>query len=182
MYDDMWVDPDDDPRETDAGSDERSLMLDYLRYYRLTLEMKCADLDAEQLARRSTPPSTMSLLGLVRHLADGERHFRRVMANEDTPWLYRTENDRDRAWSGAIADEAVAADALGQWRTEMQRSDEFVAGVESLDTRNAGVSDFGAHGDDLTLRDALVAQIAEYARHSGHADLLRERIDGRVGQ
>ena len=65
----MWVDPDDGPRETDAeADDERGILLDYLGRYRLTLQMKCADLNAEQLARRSVPPSTMSLLGLVRHL------------------------------------------------------------------------------------------------------------------
>jgi Protein of unknown function (DUF664) len=64
VYPDMWIDPDDDPRETDVETvDERSTLLDYLRYYRLTMEMKCAGLDAEQLARRSVPPSTMSLLG-----------------------------------------------------------------------------------------------------------------------
>ncbi|WP_269476392.1 mycothiol transferase [Phytohabitans suffuscus] len=72
VYGDMWVDPDDDPRETDVESvDERGVLLDYLRHYRLTLEMKCAGLDAGQLAQRSVPPSTMSLLGLVRHLAEG---------------------------------------------------------------------------------------------------------------
>jgi uncharacterized protein DUF664 len=78
VFADMWVDPDDDPRETDVDpGDERAVLLDYLRYYRLTIEMKCADLDAEQLARRSVPPSTMSLLGLVRHLSEDERHMRR---------------------------------------------------------------------------------------------------------
>ena len=78
VYRDMWVDPDDDPRETGVEAvDERGILFDYLGWYRLTLQMKCADLNAEQLARRSVPPSTMSLLGLVRHLAEGERHFRR---------------------------------------------------------------------------------------------------------
>src|SRR5579862_4802410 len=73
----MWTDVADDPRFA-AGADlegERATLLDYLRAYRLTIEMKCADLDAAQLARRSVPPSTMSLLGLVRHLADVERHW-----------------------------------------------------------------------------------------------------------
>ena len=179
----MWVDPDDDPRETDVETgDERSTLLEYLRYYRLTMEMKCADLDAEQLARRSVPPSTMSLLGLVRHLAEGERHFRRVMAGEDAPKLYCTDEDSDGDWNGAIADPAVVDDAWRQWRAEVELTDRFVAGVADLSTRNAGISDLGPDGADLQLRDALVAQIAEYARHCGHADLLRERIDGRVGQ
>jgi hypothetical protein len=183
IYLDMWIDPDDDPRETDVETvDERDMLLGYLRYYRLTMEMKCADLNAEQLARRSVPPSTMSLLGLVRHLAEGERHFRRVMAGEDAPKLYCTDEDRDGDWNGAIADLAVVDDAWRQWRAEMQLTDQFVASVADLGTRNAGVSDLGPNGADVQLRDMLLAQIVEYARHSGHADLLRERIDGRVGQ
>ena len=183
IYLDMWIDPDDDPRETDVETvDERDILLEYLRYYRLTIEMKCADLNAEQLARRSVPPSTMSLLGLVRHLAEGERHFRRVMAGEDAPKLYCTDEDRDGDWNGAIADPAVVDDAWRQWRAEMQLADQFVASVADLGTRNAGVSDLGPNGADVQLRDMLLAQIVEYARHSGHADLLRERIDGRVGQ
>ncbi|MDV3223079.1 DinB family protein [Intrasporangium sp.] len=183
VYRDMWVDPDDDPREAaDEAVDERGILLGYLNHYRLTLEMKCADLDAEQLARRSVPPSTMSLLGLVRHLAEGERHVRRVMAGEDAPKLYCTEEDRDGDWNGAVADPAVVEDAWRQWRTEVELTDEFVAGVADLGTMNAGASDLGPDGADLQLRDMLVAQIAEYARHCGHADLLRERIDGRVGQ
>ncbi|UYM05104.1 DinB family protein [Solicola gregarius] len=183
VYGDMWVDPDDDPRESDLGAaDERSILLDYLRSYRLTLEMKCAGLDAEQLARRSVPPSTMSLLGLVRHLAEEERHLRRVMAGDDAPKLYRTDDDRDGDWNGAVADPAIVEDAWRQWRTEVDLADEVVAGIADLSAQNAGVSDLGADGGDLQLRDILVAQIAEYARHCGHADLLRERIDGRVGQ
>jgi len=183
VYADMWVDPDDDPREADAGAvDERGILLDYLHHYRLTLEMKCEGLSAEQFARRSVPPSTMSLLGLVRHLAEEERHLRRVMAGEDKPKLYCTEEDRDGDWNGATDDPEVVEDAWRQWRAEMELTDQYVAGVSDLGAMNAGVSDLGPDGADLQLRDILVAQIAEYARHCGHADLLRERIDGRVGQ
>lgn len=183
IFADMWVDPDDDPREAVAGAlDERGMLLDYVRHYRLTLEMKCVGLSDEQLARRSVPPSTMSLLGLVRHLAEEERHLRRVMAGEDTPKLYCTDEDRDGDWNGATGHPAVVEDAWRQWRVEMELTDHYVAGVSDLDTPNAGVSDLGPEGADLQLRDILVAQIAEYARHCGHADLLRERIDGRVGQ
>lgn len=183
VFPDMWTDPDDDPRETDAPtSDERSMLLEYLRYYRLTLEMKCGGLDPEQIARRSAPPSTMSLLGLVRHLADGERHLRRVMAGEDAPDLYRTEEDRDAEWNGAVADPAVVEDTWRTWHAEMDATDRYLDSVPDLGTWNAGASDFGPEGADLQLRDALVGQIVEYARHCGHADILRERIDGRVGQ
>ncbi|MGI5369112.1 DinB family protein [Streptomyces iakyrus] len=184
VYPDMWVDPDDDPRETDTQPvDERGILLDYLRNYRLTFEMKCAGLDAEQMARRSCPPSTMSLLGLVRHLTEDERHIRRVMAGEDAPKLYRTEEDRDGDFNGAVGDPAVVEEAWRQWRAECERTDRWLAGVTDLSTRNTGFSDYGPEpGGQVQLRDILVAQIAEYARHCGHADLLRERIDGRVGQ
>jgi hypothetical protein len=184
VYPDMWVDPDDDPRETEVEIvDERGALLESLRHYRLTLEMKCAGLDAEQMARRSAPPSTMSLLGLVRHLTEEERHFRRVMAGEDAPKLYRTEEDRDGDFNGAVADPAVVEEAWQRWRTEVELNERYLAGVSDLATRNAGYSDFGPEpGGQLQLRDVLVAQIGEYARHCGHADLLRELIDGRVGQ
>jgi hypothetical protein len=190
VYPDMWMDPDDDPREADDPRqadveivDERSTLLDYLRNYRLTMELKCAGLDAGQMAARSVPPSTMSLLGLVRHMAEEERHFRRVMAGEDAPKLYRTDEDRDGDWNGAVADPAVVEDAWRQWRAEVELTDRFIAGVGDLGARNAGFSDLGPEpGGDVQFRDILVAQIAEYARHCGHADLLRERIDGRVGQ
>ncbi|GAA2614067.1 DinB family protein [Streptomyces roseoviolaceus] len=188
IYPDMWIDPDDDPRETEVdldvdAVDELGTLRENLRYYRLTLEMKCAGLDAEQMALRSVPPSTMSLLGLVRHMAEGERHFRRVMAGEDAPKLYRTDEDRDGDWNGAVADPEVVDDAWRQWRVEVERTDRYLAGVDDLTTLNAGFSDLGPEpGGQHQLRDVLVAQIAEYARHCGHADLLRELIDGRVGQ
>lgn len=183
VFPDMWTDPDDDPRETDTPlTDERAMLLEYLRYYRLTLEMKCAGLDAEQLARRSAPPSTMSLLGLVRHLTDGERHIRRVLAGEDAPPLYRTADDRDGDWNGAVADKAVADDAWRQWHDEMAATDRYLDGVTDLAAWNTGASDLGPDGADLQLRDGIMAHIVEYARHCGHADILRERVDGRVGQ
>ena len=175
IHPDMWVDPGDDPREAGVETDdERTTVLDYLRRYRLTLELKCADLDAEQLARRSVPPSTMSLLGLVRHLAEVERHwFRREMAGQDAPRRYRSEQDRDGDWNGAVPDPAVVDEAWRAWRDEVAFAEQFVAGHADLGVR--GVS-------GVPLRDVLVHMIEEYARHCGHADLLRERIDGRVGQ
>lgn len=173
---DMWVDDDEDPRERDAleAVDERSTVLDYLRRYRLTLELKCADLDAEQLARRSVPPSTMSLLGLVRHMAKVERNwFRWVMSRQDVPKLYCTDEDPDGDWNGAVADPAVVDEAWRSWRDEVAFAERYVAETVDLGTLGAR---------DIPLRDVLVHMIEEYARHCGHADLLRERIDGRVGQ
>ncbi|EFL33069.1 conserved hypothetical protein [Streptomyces viridochromogenes DSM 40736] len=184
VHPDMWVDPGDDPRETDVEVvDERGALLDCLRHFRLTLEMKCAGLDAGQMAQRSVPPSTMSLLGLVRHLTEEERRFRRVMAGEDAPKLYRTDEDRDGDWNGAVADQAVVDEAWRQWRTEVERTDRYLDGATDLAATNTGFSELGPEpGGRLQLRDVLLAQIAEYARHCGHADLLRERVDGRVGQ
>jgi uncharacterized damage-inducible protein DinB len=169
------VDPDDDPRErVDSGTDERAVLLDYLRRYRLTLEMKCAGLDAGQLARRSVPPSTMSLLGLVRHLAEVERGwFRRDLAGQQAPPLFRSRTDPDGDWTGAVPDPAVVDEAWRAWRDEVAFAEELAAGTADLGT--AGRS-------GRSLRDLLVHMIEEYARHCGHADLLRERIDGRVGQ
>jgi uncharacterized damage-inducible protein DinB len=171
----MWVDPDDDRRETGVATiDERSTLLEFLRRYRLTLEMKCVDLDAGQLARRSVPPSTMSLLGLVRHMAEVERYwFRRVMAGQDAPKLYCSDLDRDGDWNGAVSDAAVVDEAWRVWRAEVAFAEQFVADS----------ADLGALGTTgVPLREVLVHMIEEYARHCGHADLLRERIDGRVGQ
>jgi uncharacterized damage-inducible protein DinB len=180
---DMWMDMAQDPRFADfvAGHQpegERATLLDYLRTYRLTLEMKCADLDAAQLARRSVPPSTMSLLGLVRHLADVERNwFRRVMARADAPPLYWSEDVPEGNWLGAVADPAVVDDAWRAWREEIAFAEKFVA-----DSPDLGIKGVMQDGTSVALREVLVHMIEEYARHCGHADLLRERIDGRVGQ
>jgi uncharacterized damage-inducible protein DinB len=176
----MWMDMAQDPRFA-AGAElvgERATLLDYLRAYRLTLEMKCADLDAAQLARRSVSPSTMSLLGLVRHMADVERNwFRRVMAQADAPPLYWSEDVPDADWLGAVADPAVADDAWRVWREEVAFAEKFVA-----DSPDLGIKGIMRDGTSIALREVLVHMIEEYARHCGHADLLRERIDGRVGQ
>jgi uncharacterized damage-inducible protein DinB len=175
----MWVDPDDDPRETDIElRDERATLIEYLRVYRLTLEMKCADLDADQLACRSVPPSTMSLLGLLRHMAEVERTwFRRVVAGEKVSRLYATDEDRDADWNGAVADPTVVADAWSAWRGEVAFAEDFVAATSDL-----GTVGHRKGGAGPQLRGVLIHMIEEYARHCGHADLLRERIDGRVGQ
>lgn len=178
-YPDMWLDPEDDPRETGAQpTGEKAVLLDYLRRYRLTFEMKCADLDAEQLARRSVPPSTMSLLGLVRHLTRVEHHwFRRVLQGQDVPRLYRTDADPDLDFDGAVADPAVVDDAWVSWRDEVSAADEWLASLGSLDEQVPVGDD-----DAVEVRDILVHMVEEYARHVGHADLLRECIDGRTGQ
>jgi uncharacterized damage-inducible protein DinB len=176
----MWMDAAQDPRLA-AGAEpegERATLLDYLRSYRLTMELKCADLDPAQLARRSVPPSTMSLLGLIRHMADVERHwFRRVMAQAPAPPLYWSDEAPEGDWLGAVSDPAVVDQAWRDWRDEVAFAERFVAGSPDF-----GLTGVNGDGSTVELRSVLVHMIEEYARHCGHADLLRERIDGRVGQ
>ncbi len=172
----MFVPPEEDSRFDGPCADERSVLANQLRNHRLTLELKCGGLDAEQLAQRSVPPSTLSLLGLVRHVAERERHwFRRTMAGKDVSRIWPT-SGVDGALDGAVADPAMVEQAWTAWRREIVFAERFVAEAPSLDVR-------GHRGDRMVLlRELLVDAIGEYARHVGHADLLRERIDGRVGR
>ncbi len=176
---------DDDPREHRSRlGDEPTTLAESLRCLRLTLEMKCAGLDAQAMARRAVEPSTMSLLGLVRHLAEVERlTFRGMMAGQDVPRLYCSETDRDGDFDGAVPDARVVAQAWDAWRAEVDFATEFVAGAPSLDlTGDDPLNQHGSGGGAMSLREVLVGMIEEYARHMGHVDLLRERIDGRLGQ
>ena len=180
----MFLDLDDDPRENAPPlTDERTALTEFLRSVRLTLEMKCSGLDADALARRSVEPSTMSLLGLVRHLAEMERHaFRQVMAGRHTPRLYCSDTDRDGDFDGAVPDPEVVAAAWIAWRAEVDFAERFVADAPSLDITAEHRSGLGSGDGPISLREVLLQMIHEYARHLGHADLLRERIDGRIGQ
>ena len=173
----MFLQPDADPREDGPRlGDERTTLSEYLRCQRLTLELKLEGLDAEQLARRAVEPSTMSLLGLLRHLTDVERGwFRTRFAGHDVPRRYQTPDHPDGDFDGAVADPAVVAEAWAAWREEVAFSEAFTT-----------ANDLGFLGHDwagrpISLRELLVHMIEEYARHNGHADLLRERVDGRRG-
>ena len=172
---DMFVDPDADPRaDPPARADEQTTLTAFLRWQRDTLELKCSGLDAADLARRSVDPSTLSLLGLVRHMAEVERSwFRRVMAGQEAPPYFYSDADPDGDFDGATPDPAVVAQAWEVWRAEVAFAERFVAEAPNLDLT-------GPEGE--VLREVLVHMIEEYARHNGHADFLRERIDGRVGQ
>jgi uncharacterized damage-inducible protein DinB len=175
----MWVEPEDDPRETgETPRGEKGLLAAYLDHYRMTFEMKCEGLDAEQLARRSVPPSTMSLLGLVRHLASVEHTwFRRfIEGQQELPRLYKSPDERDLDFNGAVGDDAVVADAWETWRAEVAHAREVYDGIDDLGAL------VGPEGNQGEVREIVVHMIEEYARHCGHADLLRECIDGRTGQ
>ena len=174
VYPDMWTDPDQDPRNSDGASPDGELgtLQDYLTSYRLTLLMKCEGLDPEQLACRSVPPSTLSLLGLVRHLAQVERDWRNWILPEDpAPKLYGT---HDAAFDGAVAEQAVVDASFADLKREQEATDAVLADHPDLGQRTGE--------DRIAIRELWVHAIEEYARHCGHADLIRECVDGRVGQ
>ena len=186
-WQDMFASSEVDPRGIGGvfvhHGDERTVLAGYLHDYRLTLELKCAGLDAEAMARRSVEPSDLSLLGLVRHLSDAERYwFRQVIAGEDAPARYRAGagDDHDRAFSEAVGDDDAVARAWQDWREEVAFAERVVAEAGDLDVTKPYVGR-GGHRGNVSLREVLVHMIEEYARHIGHADLIRERIDGRVG-
>ncbi|MEV6752542.1 DinB family protein [Streptomyces sp. NPDC051214] len=173
----LFVDEERDGRLAGPTTgDERRMLVEVLAAQRTTLELKCAGLEAE-LALRSVEPSTLSLLGLVRHLADVERRwFRRVLAGQEAPPLFGSDENPDQDFDGAVPDPAVVAAAWEAWRAEVAFADRLVAEAPDLDIEG----DDGWRGT-VSLRWVLLHMVEEYARHNGHADLLRERIDGAIG-
>lgn len=176
-YDGMWLPADEDPRvQADQPRGERGCLDGYLDHYRLTLALKCQGLSPAQLGSKAVPPSNISLLGLVRHMSRVEHHWaRRVIEGRDSlDRLFPAENeDAGFALPEAIDEEAVA-EAFELWRAEIAHARTAYAAVslDDLVTRN---------GEQLEVRDVVVHMIEEYARHCGHADLVREAIDGRAG-
>ena len=179
---DMFIEPEQDPRtEPPTAGSERDTLTGFLGWYRGTLELKCSGLDAEDLARRPIGPSSLSLLGLVRHMADVERSwFRRIMAGLDAPPLFYSREDRDGDFDNVRPDPALVAEAWQAWRAETAFADQFIAAAPSMDLLAERMTSDGR--DRMSLRWVLNHMIEEYARHVGHADLIRELIDGAVGQ
>jgi hypothetical protein len=174
----LFVAPEEDPRTPSTSVGERATLIDFITGCRQTLELKCRGLNAEQMAMRTVPPSNISLLGLVRHMADVERYwFRQVLSGEDAPRRYRTTDDRDADFKGASADSVVVDDAWRAWHEEVTYAEQCVAAFEDLGT----AVPLPDEEEEIAVREVLMHMIEEYARHCGHADLLRERIDGRVG-
>ncbi|WP_348533315.1 DinB family protein [Kitasatospora sp. MAA4] len=156
-------------------TDERSSLVAFLEYQRQTLAMKCVGLTTEQLRERAVPPSSMSLLGLVRHLADVElTWFRYVMNGEEVRGHWARRPDGELAQFDV--DEANPDEAFKAWEEACARAREIVDAAESLDL----VGYFKE--ERFSLRYVLTHMIEEYARHNGHADLLRECIDGATGE
>ncbi|GAA3782507.1 DinB family protein [Streptomyces phyllanthi] len=153
--------------------DERPMLESWLAFHRATLELKCQGLDDAQLRSASAAPSQVTLLGLVQHLAEVERNwFQRALAGHDVPALFGP--------SGFELDAGRGLDeALSTWRREVARGEELCAG-RSLD--DTGVIRGGPmDGIEVSLRWILIHMIEEYARHNGHADIVREHIDGATG-
>lgn len=155
--------------------DERATLTSVLQWQRDTLMMKCSGLTPEQLRRKAVPPSGLSLLGLVRHLADVERSwFRNVLNGEAAPRYFPLNAAGERA--DFLAEDADPAESFGIWEDACARSRAIVEAAESLDVT-------GYYEDQsFSLHYILTHMIEEYARHNGHADLLREVIDGSTGE
>lgn len=159
------------PTSKASGDDERSVLLGYLAYHRAVLARKLDGLTDAQARRAAITPSRLTLLGLVRHMTDVERWwFRRVLIADDVPPLF----DDQEEWD--VPPDATVADALAAYWDEIAVIDRHLA-TASMDDVSTGNPDGGRH----TLRRTIVHMIEEYARHCGHADLLREVIDGNTG-
>ena len=167
----VWTAPDITRVDEEFAADERTTLDGLLDYNRATLLHKCAGLTGEQLARQSVPPSNLSLLGLIRHMTEVERGwFRRRFAGTELPFVYVRQDNQDVDFDEAAAEHAEENyDALVQ---EQSLARAAVAGASLDDTITH--AKYGA----MSLRWIYQHMISEYAQHNGHADLLRECVDG----
>jgi hypothetical protein len=155
--------------------DERSMLESWLDFHRATLELKCAGLDDRQVRQASAEPSALTLLGLVQHLAEVERNwFQRAFGDAGLPPVFEEETGYRLSPGRGLAE------ALEVWRREIARGRERCAG-RPLDEVGRIVGGGPMDGLEVSLRWVYVHMIEEYARHNGHADILRERIDGVTG-
>ncbi|MFC9125259.1 DinB family protein [Streptomyces sp. NPDC057099] len=160
---------------TDAA--ERAMLEGWLDYHRNTLAWKCEGLSDEQLRKASVEPSELSLMGLVRHMAEVERGwFRKVLTNEDAPPIYYSDEDRDGEFHLTEAD--TYQEAYATWQAEIETARRNAARF-ALDDLSEGRH--RRTGEQFNLRWIYTHMIEEYARHNGHADLIRERLDGSTG-
>jgi hypothetical protein len=158
-----------------GDGDVRSVLLGWLAFHRNALEAKCAGLAAEQLVERSAPPSPLSLLGLVRHLTEMERAYGAwaLGPKSDLEWVWGDYTDDGPEWDIDAGASQVDV-SMAAWDREKAATDERVAAHATLDSIGAG--------NGYSLGWNLQKLIGEYARHNGHADLIRERIDGQTGE
>jgi hypothetical protein len=160
--------------EPDGVLGEREMLDGWLDYHRATLLAKCAGLDSGQLTTVSCPPSPLSLLGLVRHLTDVENGWFWPYSSPARQPRYSTDEDEDADFTDL--DSVPVAEVFAAYQAECERSRTAVAGYPLDHTRT------GSRGQTYTLRWVYLHMIEEYARHNGHADLIRERIDGATGE
>lgn len=163
-----------------AYADERLMLVSWLDFHRATLALKCEGLDDRQVRTASVASSELTLLGLVQHAAEVERNwFQRIFGGKDLPPVYEGEGRED---GFALVSGRGLGEAVAVWEAEIARGRELIADA-SLDEggalSDAEAAQAGSGG--LSLRWILVHMIEEYARHNGHADLLREGIDGVTG-
>ena len=164
--------PDGRPIPAMTGA-ERPMLESWLGFHRATLEVKCAGLDDAQVRLAAAAPSALTLLGLVQHLTEVERNWFQRVFGLDVPTVYGSED-------GYALDPGRGMDeALGVWRREIARGREHCAGL-SLDGHGR-IPDGPMAGVEVSLRWVLIHLVEEYARHNGHADILRESIDGVTG-
>jgi uncharacterized damage-inducible protein DinB len=166
-----------DRSEPGLTADERSMLVGWLDYHRATLAWKCDGLAPDQLRLRAVPPSTLSLIGLVRHMAEVERSwFKRIMAGQDAPPLYYTDEHPDDDFDAIDdIDQAGVVRAFADWAGECDFARDLVEHAPNLDV-------LSARGDEsFSLRWVMTHMVEEYARHNGHADLIRQCIDGATG-
>ncbi|KAF4408113.1 MULTISPECIES: DinB family protein [Streptomyces] len=164
-------------------ADERTGLETWLEFHRATLASKCEGLTEKQLREASVPPSAMTLLGLVQHMAEIERNwFRRILTGEDVPPVHGTDPDmKDTDGGFRLSEDLSREEAFARWHAEIERAREICA-VRSLeDTGQLPDIPGNLVSGPVNLRWIYNHMIEEYARHNGHADLIRERIDGRTG-
>jgi Protein of unknown function (DUF664) len=171
-----WKAPEAARSNTLFVADEPGMLDTWLEFHRQTLLQKCAGLTGEQLATRSLAPSQLSLLGLVRHMSEVERAwFRGRVAGESVPMLYCSDERPDGDFDDA--DPAAAEVDFATYHREVEQACAAVAG--------RSLEDVFVHPRiqvEMSVRWVYVHMIEEYARHNGHADLLREQVDGLVGE
>ena len=162
------------PRAAEPDNlDERGLLLGWLAFYRDALAAKCEGLTDEQLVSAAAPPSDLSLLGLVRHLTEMEHvYVVYALGGGEFALVYCTDDEPDADIVGLSP--AMARSSLDRWHEERDAADALIAGCTSLDA--------SAAGNRYSVRWNLLKVIQEYARHNGHADIIRERIDGATGE
>lgn len=151
---------------------------EYLAGHRRVLEAKCAGLSPDQLATRSMPPSDLSLLGLVRHMARVEHYWFRMVIDQHLDEERLDLDDPTGGFHKVEPTQASVEECTASWQRQREYADACLARLGEADLPAMRLT---RHGDEVSVREILVHMVEEYARHNGHADLLREALDGARG-